>query len=383
MKKKINVCIYGNIIDPNEWSGTGFYFFKNLSKIYKSSHGLNLKTNNLGYKVRRIIWNIYTLFFFKSVGGFQYSFCALNSIWPKINFDNQIIINFFQLFPPQILNKRRVSRYFYIDFTITQLFNDYGKPMHLNENILRKIILYETEGYRKSKHIFTHSNYAKNSLISDYNINPNHVSVVVPGANLEGDLRSNSLPINSSERIKIIFIGKDLYRKGLDRMLKAIKIINQKKIICELLVVGQYICNDKRLNQFSKDRDPYVIEKGFIDKSKDELKLNQLILNSDLGILLSRNEAGGMVLREYGIRGLPTIVTDVGGIKEHVNIDSSIIIEGDTENEIINCLVANIKELYFNRKYLNTLKVKAKKNIKKYRWQYSVENLINKINEIE
>ena len=124
MNRKIYLSLLGDINNPLEWSGTGYYCLENLKKISNNIQGISLKTDSLKYKLQRINWNLYQRLLKKSSGGFQYSEVSLNSLWKKQEkkLKQSIIINFFPLFPKDINNDKSISKYFYIDFTINQLF---------------------------------------------------------------------------------------------------------------------------------------------------------------------------------------------------------------------------------------------------------------------
>ena len=122
----------------------------------------------------------------------------------------------------------------------------------------------ELKGYLKSKYIFVHSNYVKKDLINTYGISERKIETIVPGANFPifdyGKIGSFS---RENKSLKITFIGKELYRKGLDRVIKCLKICESKGILCELSIIGNFLKSDKRFNAYQDLK--FIKEYGPID----------------------------------------------------------------------------------------------------------------------
>ena len=369
-KKDIYLSILGNINCINSWSGTGFYSLKSLQKIYTNIYGLNLETNSLNYKFHKFFWLFYSFFFQKNLGGFQYSEHCLRILWKKKyqNLQNNKLISFFPILPESIVNDPKIEKYFYIDITLNQLFHDYGKPKFMSKKYYKSIKKREIKNYRKSCHIFTHSEYARQDIIKNYYIKPSKVTCVLPGANLPIISNASSAK-NKKDFLKLVFIGKELHRKGLDRILKAMEICNKNKKICELSIIGGLIENE--LNLKSLKNVSNVKEYGFIDKETHIKKFIKIINSSDLGLLLSRAEAGGMSLREFAYLGLPSIAVNVGGILEHLNSSSSILLSSYEDEEIIEELSNILIDLYENKNKLRIMHKNAKKNARLFSWKYS------------
>ena len=384
MNKKIYISLLGDINNPLEWSGTGYYCLENFKKIDKNIQGITLKTDSFKYKLKRIYWNLYQKLIKKGGGGFQYSEASLNFLWKnqKYKLKKTIIINFFPLFPKDINNLKSISKYFYIDLTINQLFKDYGSPKNMSKNYRNLILKKEKDGYKKCKHIFTHSDYAKEDLIKSYDIDEKNITTIVPGANFPTEFKFKKYKSHqNSQTLELLFIGKDLYRKGLDRLLEAINICNKKLPICNLHIVGNKLKVDKRFKKYEKMKN--VFQYGFLDKKKDIKKFEHLFNICDVGILLSRAEAGGMSLREFAFAGLPTISTSVGGMPDHINNSASLLIASKNSEEIINNLVEKLRLLYFNKNELQKLTYYSFEDQNEYSWQRSCEKIINKIHDLE
>ena len=65
---------------------------------------------------------------------------------------------------------------------------------------------------------------------------------------------------------------------------------------------------------------------GMVDKRSESERFFALLRGSEVAVLLSRAEFGGMALREYLALGLPILGPDVGGAPEHASRTASILV---------------------------------------------------------
>ena len=157
------------------------------------------------------------------------------------------------------------------------------------------------------------SEWAAQTAVNNYNINPYKVHVVPFGANIEcnrnvDDIKDivSSRPINVC---KLLFMGVDWFRKGGNIALDVAKCLNKSGIKTELHIVGCKPIVNKSLPH-------YVKLYGFIDKASKEgiNKLNKLLSESHFLILPSVAECFGLVFCEASSYGVPSITTNVGGV---------------------------------------------------------------------
>lgn len=121
--------------------------------------------------------------------------------------------------------------------------------------------------------------------------------------------------------LKLVFVGKYWDRKGLDRLLAAMHIVQQQAKPIQLTVIG---CQRNDLPDNLRDV-PDVTWIDFIDKRTELPRFIETVSDADIGCLLSRAEAGGMVLREFHALGLIVMGTAVGGSPEHLFEDAGRI----------------------------------------------------------
>jgi glycosyltransferase involved in cell wall biosynthesis len=131
--------------------------------------------------------------------------------------------------------------------------------------------------------------------------------------------------------LRLLFVGKDSYRKGLDRLLRAFAIARRGGFCGTLTVVG----NDppfKNVGDVSLDG---VEVLGVIDKATQMSRFASVVSSCDIGCLLSRAEAAGIGIREYQAFGLCCFHTDVGGLPEQVFPGAGVMVARTSSDQEI------------------------------------------------
>ena len=155
------------------------------------------------------------------------------------------------------------------------------------------------------------SEWAANTAINSYKINPAKIKVVPFGANIESTRNIQDvhtiLRKKKYEVCNLLFIGKDWFRKGGDLAVEVAGLLNQRGIPTELHVVG---CDPP------VSLPEYVKLHGFISKTSDDGKryLDELFAQAHFFILPTRADCTPVVFSEAGSFGLPVLTTNVGGI---------------------------------------------------------------------
>jgi glycosyltransferase involved in cell wall biosynthesis len=136
----------------------------------------------------------------------------------------------------------------------------------------------------------------------------------------------------------------------------------------KLLLIGQiydqaYFCDLKKLIHQLDIEDSVII---LNDISFDNLTLVDAYKASDLFVLPSLYKRFGVVVLEAWAAGLPVICSAVGGLTSFVQHDQNGLF-CDVRNE--KCLAKTIKELMRQPMKRESLKRKAREDVKKYDWQ--------------
>jgi glycosyltransferase involved in cell wall biosynthesis len=155
------------------------------------------------------------------------------------------------------------------------------------------------------------SEWAANTALQNYDVDPAKVKVIPFGANIEctrtlEDIRMQ-LKEKSFEICKLFFVGKEWERKGGEMALKIASLLNLRRIRTELHVVG---CNPPG------DLPGFVKRHGFISKSSEEGRrfLDDLYSQSHFFLLPTFADCTPVVFSEACSFGLPILTTNVGGI---------------------------------------------------------------------
>lgn len=156
------------------------------------------------------------------------------------------------------------------------------------------------------------SEWAAQSAITLYGVDPAKVHVVPFGANLDVPLSPPDLGPLIARRladpvVKLLFIGVEWERKGGPAVLEVARLLREAGVACELHVVG--VTPSDPLPDF-------VRLHGFLDKNTPEgtARLSTLLRESHFFLMPSRAECFGIVFAEASAAALPSVGTNVGGI---------------------------------------------------------------------
>lgn len=155
-------------------------------------------------------------------------------------------------------------------------------------------------------HLFVLSDWCRQSMIDDFDIDGDKVTVIYAGSNL-------LLPSNLTEPKQpheVLFVGIDWKRKGGPLLLEAFKIVKRKLPSATLRIVG---C------QLDIQQDGVYCE-GFLDKrdANQYEKLQRLYLRASVFCLPSLFDPFPNVIIEAASVGLPSVAVDNGSRREAV-----------------------------------------------------------------
>ncbi len=162
------------------------------------------------------------------------------------------------------------------------------------------------KGLRGAHRVLPMSNWARSSLVADYGVDPDRISVIPTGIDLEV-WRPRVEPHDGPPRI--LFVGGHLERKGGPILLEAF---------------GRLPPGSAELHIVTRSELPSTqgvhVHRGLQPNSPE---LIELFARSDIFVLPSLAEAFPNVVVEACASGLPAIVTDVGGMAE-------MVVDGET-----------------------------------------------------
>ncbi len=238
---------------------------------------------------------------------------------------------------PKIIHAHLFPELYYTAFA--SFFYKKAKYVYTEHNIFNRRqkykILYPLEKfvYRRYDKIIACANMVKERLISYLPSLKEKIITIQNGFSLkEKEIKE------SKEKSDIIFIGRLEEQKGVDILLKALKILKEEKITPKTFIVG-YGSQEEILKDYCKKEG--LINVNFLSKRNDALSL---LKASKIFVLPSRWEGLPITILEAASLKKPIITTDAGGIKEVLNEDEAIFVERDNSLS----LSAAIKNLLFN-----------------------------------
>lgn len=208
----------------------------------------------------------------------------------------------------------------------------------------------------------TASNFSKNSIVQNYNINANCVEVIPYGIEQNNSKCIESKFTINKNSLNILFVGNVTFEKGIYTLIEAVSSFDLDEI--NVTVVGEYLKNN-----FNTSSAPINFNfVGWQPKSK----LTDFYSRSDLLVLPSLCDGFGFVVMEALSHGLPVICSDNVGSSELIKEDIHGLIF-ETGNSIE--LEKLIRDLYLKNVKLNVTASSFSKQIEHYTWHTYAKKL--------
>ena len=192
------------------------------------------------------------------------------------------------------------------DSTYASLLDYYPGCVGLSRRTIRQGNLMEYRALHNAKIILLPSQWAAQSAINDYKIDPAKVFTVPIGANFYGVAPVSFEGGKWSDVCRLLFVGVDWERKGGNIALAVLVELQARGVPAELHVVG---CDPPAGHSH-----PQMHCHGFLSKTSDHAKLTELFSQAAFLIVPSRQEAYGIVFAEASAFGTPSLATQTGGI---------------------------------------------------------------------
>jgi glycosyltransferase involved in cell wall biosynthesis len=182
---------------------------------------------------------------------------------------------------------------------------------------LRDAIANERAALSRAALAIYYSDWAAQSAIRYYDVDPSKVRVVAPGPALDD---KEALSLNEArqlvrarprDRCRLLFVGIDWSRKGGGKALEVARLLNERGIATELIVVGCQPQVNAPLPEFVR-----VIGRLNRSSQNDAAKINLLYKICHFLIMPTRADCTPLVVLEANAFALPSLATNVGGIPE-------------------------------------------------------------------
>lgn len=180
-------------------------------------------------------------------------------------------------------------------------------------------IRYERKLFEGAENLFPMSNWVRDSLIHDYGINPNKITVIPPC--LEAATASEPLGALTGKK-NILFVGNDFVRKGGPLLVET---------------VTRQLDDSYQLVIASSEGDEYkgaarVLHLGRVP---NDILRGSIFPHCTVQVLPTTQDMSPWVIVEANSAGLPSIASNIGGIPELVGAGNAQLLLEDTSPEAL------------------------------------------------
>ena len=357
-------CVWGENKEKT-WSGTPYLLYESLKKI----DGFNLYDLDINIKkFELLLYKLINLKLYKGKIKSKYIFSKLylNAIRKKL------FTNLNKLQKIETLDKtleigdiailENFPFYIYQDLSLDLLIrclkqnNEQLSGFELfNLEDLYKRREWQLKVYEKCAGIFTMSRWLANSLVMDTGLPSKKVHVIYAGVNVIPDNINYYLRERNKKEKTILFIGRNFFRKGGDKVVKAFNILQKEHSSNLKLVIA-----GPKIWPLKSEIPSGVI---FLGDASREI-ISKYYMTADLFCMPSRFEAFGIVFIEALSFGIPCIGRELYAMPEIIKPGINGYLTDNENPEKLAELIVKVLED-------DDMKVRVKKLYNNYRSHYS------------
>jgi glycosyltransferase-like protein len=246
---------------------------------------------------------------------------------------------------------------------------------HVDDFAEPRLFEFEKRAVARSKNIFVVSKYWHDALKRDYE----HQSVIAYNGLDSSDFKP--LPERKSAVPTVLFVGGLEPRKGLEDLIRAMRLVISRVKDARLVVVAKagFRGTDHWSAYESVARGLELTDRIDFHESVDQETLLGLYSDCDVLALPSRNEGWGLVLMEAMACGKPVVATRVGGIPELVESGTEgILVEaGD-----VNGIADSITKLLHDPALRVRMGRAGRRRVKKFSWDSTAEVVLREYERV-
>jgi glycosyltransferase involved in cell wall biosynthesis len=203
----------------------------------------------------------------------------------------------------------------YIDATFKLNVDYYPTMTGICERSLRLGNAVDQMAFQGANHVVATSEWAAASVIHDYGVPAKCVSVIPIGAQHVCPLAPDKILEAAASRmagpLRLLWIGVEWQRKGGDIAVAIARDLHSRGIDVELHIVG--LTPESEICAL-----PFVKVHGFLDARTQNNQLVNLFISSFALLLPSRAENTSVVIADAASFGVPSFVSDTGGMRTMV-----------------------------------------------------------------
>jgi len=188
----------------------------------------------------------------------------------------------------------------------------YNHKVGGNALLERGKILWNQSTFHPATALVTFSQWAKDSLVADYGVPADKVTVIPPGVDMEQwhfGRDKAACSTTTSGKVRLLFVGGDFVRKGGRTLIEAFR--SGLSHDCTLDIVT---------NDTSVERELAGVEgvRVHCDLTANSTPLKELFAKADIFVFPTLADTNAIAVLEAMAAGLPIITTDVGALREEV-----------------------------------------------------------------
>jgi phosphatidylinositol alpha-mannosyltransferase len=192
-----------------------------------------------------------------------------------------------------------------------------------------------------------------------------HYRIIPNGVHVDSELARRGSERPMGDRLRIVFVGQAVERKGLPLLLRAFEALRDH-IPCELTVIGP---TDEELKPLIVD--PQCIRA--LGKVDDATKWDELERADVLCAPSLRGESFGMVLTEAFAAGTPVVASNIAGYRDVVRdgVDGVLVPPADAQ-----ALAEALRDLYCESEERAAMARAAAAGAQRFAWPHVAEQVL-------
>ena len=217
--------------------------------------------------------------------------------------------------------------------------------------------------------VIVNSNFMKNDLQRLFGLPYDKINVIPNGINLnnftgiERDYDFRRQYAMDNEKI-ILYVGRLVYEKGIQHLIAAMPKILSNYHDAKLVIAGKGgMLDDLKAEASNLGLDNKVYFTGYMDSKK----VQKMYKCADVAVFPSTYEPFGIVALEAMLAGVPTVVSDIGGLDEIIThgVDGMKSYAGNP-----NSIADSVTTLLYDHQLATNVSKKARQKVKEqFNWE--------------
>lgn len=217
--------------------------------------------------------------------------------------------------------------------------------------------------------VIVNSNFMKNDLQRLFGLPYDKINVIPNGINLnnftgiERDYDFRRQYAMDNEKI-ILYVGRLVYEKGIQHLIAAMPKILSNYHDAKLVIAGKGgMIDELKAETSSLGLDNKVYFTGYMDSKR----VQKMYKCADVAVFPSTYEPFGIVALEAMLAGVPTVVSDVGGLDEIIThgVDGMKSYAGNS-----NSIADSVTALLYDHQLATNISKKARQKVKEqFNWE--------------